>query len=123
MEFIQIDKKEFAEKEIDISEIQSEEELLEKTINDNFEEDKYYKIIFIGNKKIEINTNQILKNVVHTNVIKIKDKTKLEIDLHALSKQNSLKGLFVKNLLKKIEENPEDREKIFKAIEIGLNAF
>jgi len=56
-------------------------------------------------------------------VIKIKDKTKLEVDLEMLAKQNSLKGLFVKKLLEKIEEEPENKEKIEKAIEIGLAAF
>lgn len=123
MEFIQIDKKEFVEKEIDVSEIASQEELLEKINEKEFIENKYYKLILVGNKNIEININQILKNVNSTNVIKIKDRTKLEIDLESLSKQNNLKGLFIKNLLKKIEENPEDREKILKAIEIGLNVF
>lgn len=60
---------------------------------------------------------------MHQNIIKIKDKTKLEIDLEKLSEQNNLKGIFVKNLLEKIKENPEQKEKIEKAIEIGLNSF
>jgi len=37
--------------------------------------------------------------------------------------QNNLKGIFVKSLLEKQKENPEDSEKIQKAIEIGLSAF
>ena len=40
-----------------------------------------------------------------------------------LAKQNNLKGLFVKNLLEKIEENPNNEQEIRKAIEIGLRAF
>lgn len=123
LEFMQIDKKEFVEKEININDISSEEELIERINNEEFDENKYFKLILIGNKRFEINTGKILKNITYINILKVKDKTKLEIDLETLSKQNNLKGLFVKELLEKIEENPEEKEKIMKAIEIGLNAF
>ena len=123
LEFIPVDDKEFVEKEIDISEISSIEELLEKIKNKEYEENKYFKIILVGNKKIEININEILKNILQKNIIKIKDKTKLEVDLENVSKQQNLKGFFVRNLLEKIEEEPENKEKIYKAIEIGLMAF
>lgn len=72
---------------------------------------------------MEIEPLKILKHISIPNVIKIKDKTKLEVDLKMLANQNSLKGLFVKNLLEKIEKEPENKEKIEKAIEIGLSAF
>ncbi len=123
LEFIQIDKKEFVEKELDISDIISEEELIEKINSEKYDENKYYKLILVGNRRFEINTNKILKNIIQNNIIKIKDKTNLKIDLENLSKQSNLKGIFVKNLLEKIEEHPEDKEKILKAIEIGLSAF
>lgn len=57
------------------------------------------------------------------NVIKVKDKTKLEINLEKIAMQNNLKGIFVKSLLERQRENPEEQEIIQKAIEIGLNAF
>jgi len=88
-----------------------------------FEENKYTKIILVGNRNTEINTLEILKHITNVNIIKIKDKTKLEINLEELSKQNNLKGIFIKTLLNKIETEPENREKIEKAIEIGLSAF
>ncbi len=123
LEFIPIDEKEFVEKEIDASEILSEEELIEKINEGNYDESKYYKIVLTGNKNIEINTNKILENTIYKNIIKIKDKTTLKIDLSSIAKQNNLKGIFVKNLLEKIEEEPENKEKILKAIEIGLLTF
>ncbi len=123
MEFVEIDNKQFVEKEIDISEIISKEELIEKINEENYEENKYYKLILIGNKKIEINTQEILNNIIYTNIIKIKDKTRLEIDLEKISNQNNLKGIFVKELLEKIEQEPEKRELIEKAIEIGILTF
>lgn len=123
MEFVEIDNKQFVEKEIDISEIISKEELIEKINEENYEENKYYKLILVGNKKIEINTNEILNSTICKNIIKIKDQTKLEIDLEKISKQNNLKGIFVSELLEKIQKEPENRELIEKAIEIGLLAF
>lgn len=71
---------------------------------------------------MDLDTN-IFKLITHSNVIKLKDKTSLEINLEALSTQNSLKGLFVKTLLEKIQKEPENKEKIEKAIEVGLNCF
>ena len=123
MQFIEIDKIQFVEQKIDITDMISEEELIEKINSEHYEENKYFKLIFIGNKKFEINTNKILKNISHENIIKLKDKTKLEINLENIANQNNLKGIFVKNLLNKIQENPNEKNKILKAIEIGLSSF
>lgn len=108
---------------IDISDIISEEELIEKINFLNYDDNKYYKLNLVGNKRFEINTNKILKNINIVNVIKIKDNSKLEIDLESIAKQNSLKGRFVKKLLEQIEEDEENRDRIMMAIEIGLQAF
>ena len=123
LEFIEIDEKEFIEKEIDISDISSQEELIEKINAEEYEENGYFKITLVGNRKIEVNPNEILKNINYNNIIKIKDKTKLEVDLLSMAKQNNLKGFFVKDLLERAEKEPENKEKIYKAIEIGLLAF
>lgn len=66
---------------------------------------------------------KILKLITNQNIIKINDKTKLEIDLEALSKQNNLKGIFVKTLLEKLDREPENKDKIQRAIEVGLSSF
>lgn len=121
--FIPVDEKEFTEIEIDVSDIFSKEELIEKINEEKLPDNQYIKIVLIGNRKFEIETLGILKYLTNPNIIKVKDKTKLEINLNELSLQNNLKGIFVKTLLKKIEEEPENREKIEKAIEIGLSAF
>lgn len=83
----------------------------------------YVKVILTGEKAFEISINDVMKNLTSSNIIKIKDKTRFSVDLAKLSEQNSLKGLFVKSLLEKLEEEPENREKIEKAIEIGLGCF
>lgn len=123
LEFIQIDNKEFIEIEVDITDILSVEELIQKINEMVFENNKYIKIILTGARKLELETSKILNQLIAPNIIKLKDKTNLKIDMEMLSKQNNLKGLFVKTLLEKIEEEPENKEKIEKAIEIGLNCF
>lgn len=77
----------------------------------------------IGDRKIEIGKHKILKYLNNQNIIKISDKTRLEIDLESLSRQNNLKGIFVKKLLEKLDNEPENKEKIERAIEIGLSSF
>ena len=123
LEFIPIDEKEFVEIDVDITDVLSKEELIEKINEIDFEEENYIKVNLVGNRKIEIEPLEILKYVSNSNVIKLKDCSKLEIDLIAISKQNNLRGIFVKKLLDKKEKEPENKEKIEKAIEIGLASF
>jgi len=123
LHFIPVDSKEFEERELNINDIVSEEELIETINQIEFNSDRYYQIVLVGNRKIEIETLKILKHIEATNVLKIKDKTSLEIDLGKISQQNNLKGLFIKNLLEKLKEEPNKKEVIEKAIEIGLAAF
>ena len=123
IEFVPIDEKEFVEYEIDITEILTEEELIEKINEIKTEENKYYKIILTGNRQFEINVNNIIKYIQNKNIIKIKDKTKIKYDLEKIAEENSLKGIFVKKLLEKIKQNPEEKKIIEKAIEIGLEAM
>ncbi len=123
LKFIPIDEKEFEEIEFDISAISSVEELIEKINESEFPENKYIKIILTGSKKIEIEPLKVLRYILNSNIIKVKDKTHLDVNLEELSTQNSLKGIFVRNLLEKKAKEPENIEKIDKAIEIGLSSF
>ena len=59
--FIPLDKRTFAEKEIDISEINSVEELIEYLNNLYFEENTENKIILTGKRNFEIDLNNINK--------------------------------------------------------------
>ena len=56
-------------------------------------------------------------------MIKVKDMTQIGVDLQKEAKKNNLKGIFIKNLLQKADVDSKNSEKIYKAIEIGLNAF
>ena len=119
IQFISLDEKEFVEIELDVSNLSSKEELIEKTNDIRIDNNKYYKIVLTGKKNTEIDPNDLIKYVESKNIIKLKDKTKAEYDLEKISKEQSLKGIFVKELLEQIDE--ENREQILESIYIGLN--
>lgn len=119
--FVPVDKKQFYEISLPVDEILSKEELIEAINSRDWNESGYYKIILTGKRNFEIQPLEILKYITVKNIIKIKDKTSIKIDLENLAKEESLKGIFVKNLLEKMTE--ENKEEILKAIEIGLEAM
>ncbi len=120
LQFIPVDDKEFVIKDIDITEVLDLDELA-SIINDiQISEDKYYKISLIGRRNFEIDLYKLNKLIVENNIIKIKDYTKLNYDLEKLSKENTLRGLFVKEILQRMDENPEDNEVFQNALDIGF---
>ena len=123
LEFIPIDNKEFKELELDISAINSEEELIEKINSLKLEKNIFYKIILIGDKNFEINIYNLLKFIPNENIIKIKNNTKLKIDLAEISRNNNLKGLFVKEILDELEKNNYSKELLEDVLEIGLDVI
>lgn len=126
LEFIPLDEEEFIEKEIEVTDLISKEELIEKVNALDFKNNQYIKIILKGSRKFEINTYEIIKLVENERIIKIKDKTNLFHDLEKMSNSNTLKGLFVKKMLQKLKEEnitEESKVEIEKAIEVGLEAL
>lgn len=118
--FIKLDEKEYIEKELDISEIYSEEELVEKINSIKTEENKFYKIILTGDKNIEINKNKILKIINQKNILKIKDKSKIAFDIEKIKKENNIKSYYLEEIEKISKEQNYTEEEIKQAIEIGL---
>ena len=76
-----------------------------------------------GKRNFEINIRDILKVVSHRNILKIKDQTKLNYNIEEISKENNLKGIFVREALKKFDEGKYTKEEIERAIKIGLEAM
>lgn len=126
LEFIPLDEEEFIEIEIDITELNSKEDLIEKINNLEIKNNQYIKIILKGNRNFEINTYEIIKLILNDRIIKIKDKTKIAYNLEKMANNNTLKGLFVQKMLEKLNDeniNDEDIIEIEKAIEVGLEAL
>lgn len=126
LEFIPLDEETFKEIEIDVTDILSKEELIEKLNQLEIANNEYIKIILRGNRNFEINKYELLKYMENERIVKIKDKTKIAYDLTKIQNENTLKGLFVKEILEKLkgeEITEEEKEIIEKAIEIGLEAL
>lgn len=119
LQFIPLDDKEFVEINLDISGIASKEELIEKINSLSIDSNQYYKIILMGTRNIETNTNDLIKYIENKNIIKIKDRTQVAYDLEKIAGEQTLKGIFVQELLKQM--NKENREQILESIDIGLS--
>lgn len=125
LEFKIIDNREFVNQEMNVNEILSEEELVEKINIIKPIKNELYKIILVGNKNFEIDVNHISKLIQNDCIIKIKDETKVKYDLKEISNEYDLRGIFVKLMLekKKKAESKEEKEIIEKAIEVGIDAL
>ena len=126
MEFIKIDDKEYVEKEIDITNIISKEELIEYINSQKFSENQFVKIILVGKRNFEINTYNLYKFIENNQIIKIKDKTKMNYDLEKIANETTLRGMFAKQILEKMNmENitEEEKEILEKTVEIAFEAL
>ena len=120
--FIVLDDTKFCEKELDITEIETEEELIEKIISLKLDENNLYKIILIGKRNFNIDEQKIFKLINIKNILKIKDFSKIKYDLNKIAEEESLRGFFVKEMLEKL--NIEENKKLVEdAIEIGLESL
>lgn len=126
LDFVPLDETEFKLQDVDVTDINSKEELIERINEFEFPENNLIEIILVGKRNFEIDKYELYKLISNDKIIKIKNKTKINYDLKKLSNDTTLKGLFAKEMLKKLNEDnlsDEDREIIEKAIEIGLEAL
>lgn len=123
VKFVRLDERKFEELALNIDEFNSKEDLIEGILNLKLENKNIYKIILVGKRNFEINTRELVRVVARENVLKIKDDTKVNIDIEELSKQNNLKGIFIREVLDMYEKGLCTEEEYQKAIEIGLEAM
>lgn len=123
LEFKQIDNREFIEKDIEVDNMFSTEDLVE-TINNIKTDEKYLlKVVLKGNRNFEIDINNINKLINNDKILKIKDNTKIANDLQKIANDYDLRGIFIKLMLEKEKDENIDKKIIEKAIEIGLDAL
>ena len=126
IEHITFDDRIYEEINVDITEIRSIQELITHIMIKKLNKMNYIKINLIGEKNFEINTRYIFDNLDMENIIKINDLTTINYDLEEISKENTLRGVFVKNAIKEIEiltdseEDIKKKQNIQKAIEIMM---
>jgi DNA repair exonuclease SbcCD nuclease subunit len=123
LQFLKLDDTEFAKIEQNVEKFNSRDDLIEFLNGLDIDENKFYEIELVGNRNFEINVRDIFKLITKYNILKIKDLTRIGYDLNEIEKEHSIKGLFVKEALKKLEDEKYTKEEIEKAIEIGLNSM
>lgn len=101
-------------------------ETVKQKYPDNFA-DNLYKIVLTGyvDETADISVPEIasrLNEAVY--FAKVKNKTEIKVDFVSLSQEKTLKGVFVKNMLAKIESADEaEKERLKAALNMGLKAF
>lgn len=121
--FIKLDDRIFTKYEISVDNFANKEEIIEYISDLNLEENNMYEIVLSGNRKFDINTREILRLIESENILKIKDNTQIGYNIEEIAKQNNLRGIFVREVIKKYEEGTYTEQQIKKAIEIGLSVM
>lgn len=133
LEFVCVSKRKHIHHKTDVSEVSLTDEICEKILGElkeNYGEnyrENLYKIELTGEilpetKIIKAEILSRLENNLY--FVKVKDSTLVKIDTDALSKEPSLKGIFVRKMLEK-KENADEASKVIyeKALNLGLKAF
>lgn len=101
-------------------------EFIKQKHTENFSEN-LYKIVLTGqlDEGVNISTPEIASRLNETLYFaKVRDKTEVKVDFDALSQEQTLKGVFVKNVLSKINVADQAQKQMLKAaLNIGLKAF
>lgn len=119
--FIPVDNREFKEIECDITNINDEEEFVEIINNLNLDNKNLYKINLTGNRNFELNVNNIYKFIEKDNIIKIKNKSKLNYNIEKLANETTLKGIFVNEIIDELNKNNYTKEELDYILEIGIS--
>jgi len=104
LEFVQLDRRRHEEIQIDISNIMSQEELVNHINLIELNPLNFIKIVLTGAKNFEINIIKLMELTERDNIIKIYDQSYIAEDLNVIAEEFNLKGLFVKKQMEKIQE-------------------
>lgn len=123
--FVEIESNQFIEKEIDVTEILSKEELIEKIQEVEIKQNEFVKIILVGKRNFEIDVYELYKLIAEPRIIKIRNHTKINFNLEEIANDRTLRGLFAKEMKARLEKDitEEEKEIIEKAVEVGLEAL
>lgn len=115
--FKKMDVRQFKEIQVELKESDEDKSANEIIASLNLQKD-IYKINFIGRRVSYISQLvELLKNS-EAFICDIKDNTEMPYDLKSIVEEKTLRGIFTKKMLEKLEQNPEDKEEIYKAIDI-----
>lgn len=119
-EFIPLDESEFKVLEVNVEQFNSIDELIEHLNLIYLNEKDFYEIILVGKRSFEIDMYNLKKMITRENIIKYKNLTKLNYDLQKISNETTLKGLFIQEIMARMNDENYDKEILENALEIGL---
>ncbi len=122
-QFVKLDERIFEKKNVWVNNLLSQEDLVEEICQLNLEKNHMYEIVLVGNLQFDIHAREILKLICQENILKVKDKTQTNYDIEEIAKENNLRGIFVREVIKKYQNSNYSEEQIKKAIEIGLEVM
>ena len=122
-QFVRLDDRIFTKYELLVDNILSQEELIEVIYDLKLDEKNMYEILLVGNRQFDIHAREIQKLIHCENILKIKDNTKIGYDIEKIARENTLRGVFIREVIKKYEEGMYTENQIKRAIEIGLEAI
>ena len=129
LSFQRTSKRNYYVKEIDISNSVSYEEVRIKIISSINEEDRknnLYKIIIKGEIESYINLKEeVILDKIKDDFyfVKVIDKTEVKLDFDKISKDYSIKGVYAKKLLEKMEEEDCNKEVLKMALKLGIQCL
>lgn len=131
LKFKSICKRKYNVIDIDITGALSYEDIKEKVlgyIDLGKSKNDFYKLNFIGeiSEEFALNKNVILEKLKnYFFYLKVQDSTKVLVDIEEVSKQFSIKGIFVKKLMERINQCQEEEEKavLELALKVGIQSL
>lgn len=130
LSFIRTSKRNYYVHKIDVSNCYGYDEIKEKILKETIEEKRnkdFHKIILVGSVEAHLNLKEEiifekLKDDFY--FVKVVDKTSVRIDFSSISKDYSLKGIFVRKLLDELERSDEDEKEVINmALKLGVQCL
>lgn len=118
--FIPLDDGEFKVIEFDISKLESIDAIAQEINSMYLDNNNFYEVYLTGIRNFEVDIYNLKKQIYKQNIIKIKDKSNIAYNLEDIARYNTLKGLYVREILSRLENEDYDREIVERALEIGL---
>lgn len=128
LKFVPVAKRTHIIEDIDISNTDSPADTVINTLKEKYGEnygDNLYKIRLTGRIEGNIALQEIKSRIAEkVYFVKVKDFTEPLLDLETLANEASLKGIFVKKMLERMEKAEESEKSVLRdALILGLKAF
>ena len=122
-QFVKVDNREFIELPIDVSDYNGVMQIIESINQQPLIDINLYKIILCGKRNFELDIKTIKNNLEFANILKIEDMTQREYNIEQISKEQSLKGAFIRRVMELNRAGTITQDQMNKMIEIGLEAM